>query len=149
MKQLLILVLFFLSPIFIFAEDLEENNECRKFYKLKLQDNKYFRYKPKQIIGYSNEETFESTWHIDCKNSKVFSTGGIFEREYTLEKHRYDSNSKVYLVDMLGEEEGDIHKYTLKIKYIDDDKAYIYGYYDNKLEDIYTNNPNKYKVIVK
>ena len=51
MKQLLILVLFFLSPIFIFAEDLEENNECRKFYKLKLQDNKYFRYKPKQIIG--------------------------------------------------------------------------------------------------
>ena len=38
MKQLLILVLFFLSPIFIFAEDLEENNECRKFYKLKLQD---------------------------------------------------------------------------------------------------------------
>ena len=50
---------------------------------------------------------------------------------------------------MLGEEEGDIHKYTLKIKYIDDDKAYIYGYYDNKLEDIYTNNPNKYKVIVK
>ena len=113
MKQLLILVLFFLSPIFIFAEDLEENNECRKFYKLKLQDNKYFRYKPKQIIGYPNEETFESTWHIDCKNSKVFSTGGIFEREYTLEKHRYDSNSKVYLVDMLGEEEGDIHKYTL------------------------------------
>ena len=50
MKQLLILVLFFLLPIFIFAEDLEENNECRKFYKLKLQDNKYFRYKPKQII---------------------------------------------------------------------------------------------------
>ena len=69
------------------------------FYKLKLQDNKYFRYKPKQIIGYPNEETFESTWHIDCKNSKVFSTGGIFEREYTLEKHRYDSNSKVYLVE--------------------------------------------------
>ena len=58
MKQLLILVLFFLSPIFIFAEDLEENNECRKFYKLKLQDNKYFRYKPKQIIGYPNEETY-------------------------------------------------------------------------------------------
>lgn len=123
MKQLLILVLIFLSPIFIFAEDLEENNECRKFYKLKLQDNKYFRYKPKQIIDYPNEET--------------------------LEKHRYDSNSKVYLVDILGEEEGDIYKYTLKIKYIDDDKAYIYGYYDNKLEDIYTNKPNKYKVIVK
>lgn len=79
----------------------------------------------------------------------MFSTGGIFEREYTLEKHRYDSNSKVYLVDILGEEEGDIYKYTLKIKYIDDDKAYIYGYYDNKLEDVYTNKPNKYKVIVK
>lgn len=72
MKQLLILVLIFLSPIFIFAEDLEENNECRKFYKLKLQDNKYFRYKPKQIIDYPNEETFEIHGILTVKIVKCF-----------------------------------------------------------------------------
>ena len=129
-----------------FADGLKENIECKKFYALKLQDDKYVRFKPKQILDYPNEPTLETTWHIDCKNNKVLFAGGIFEREYVLEKRKYDKLNNIYLIDIVGEEEGEEHKYTLTIEYIDNDKAYISGYYDKHL---FTISPDKYKLIVK
>lgn len=87
MKKSLVL-LFLLLPVYVLANG-KENMECKKFYMLKKQNNEYVRTIPK-IVDYPNEPAFETTWHIDCKNNKVFFTGGIFEREYILEKHMYD-----------------------------------------------------------
>ena len=89
MKQLLIFGLLLL-PVYSFAGGLKENIECNKFYALQLQDDKYVRFKPKQIIDYPDEPTLETIWNIDCKNNKVLFSGGIFEREYVLEKRTYD-----------------------------------------------------------
>ncbi len=144
MKKSLVL-LFLLLPVYVLANG-KENMECKKFYMLKKQNNEYVRTIPK-IVDYPNEPAFETTWHIDCKNNKVFFTGGIFEREYILEKHMYDKKNQVYLINILGEEEGTLNRYTLKMKYIDNDKAYIYGYYDEKIKDIYTNTPDKYEIL--
>ena len=113
---------------------------------LKKQNNEYVRMIHK-IADYPDEPAFETTWHIDCKNNKVFFTGGIFEREYSLENHKYDKKSQVYLINISGEEEGETYKYTLKIKYIDNDKAYIYGYYNDEIKDVYTNTPDKYRLL--
>lgn len=146
MKKLIVM-LFLLFPVYIFAGE-KENLECNKFYMLKKQGNDYVRMIEK-IADYPDEPVFEKMWHIDCKNNKVLFTGGIFEREYTLEKHIYDKKSKEYLINISGEEEGALVSYTLKIKYIDNDKVYIYGYYDEELKDIYTNTPDKYKLIRK
>lgn len=144
MKKSLVL-LFLLLPVYVLANG-KENMECKKFYMLKKQNNEYVRTIPK-IVDYPNEPAFETTWHIDCKNNKVFFTGGIFEREYILEKHMYDKKNQVYLINILGEEEGTLNRYTLKMKYIDNDKAYIYGYYDEKIKDIYTHTPDKYEIL--
>lgn len=144
MKKSLVL-LFLLLPVYVLANG-KENMECKKFYMLKKQNNEYVRTIPK-IVDYPNEPAFETTWHIDCKNNKVFFTGGIFEREYILEKHMYDKKNQVYLINILAEEEGTLNRYTLKMKYIDNDKAYIYGYYDEKIKDIYTNTPDKYEIL--
>lgn len=146
MKKLSVM-LFLLLPVYIFAGG-KENLECNKFYMLKKQGNEYVRMIEK-VADYPDEQVFEKMWHIDCKNNKVLFTGGIFEREYTLEKHIYDKKSKEYLINISGEEEGTLVSYTLKIKYIDNDKAYICGYYNEELKDIYTNTPDKYKVIRK
>ena len=146
MRQLLILGLLLFLPVHSFADDLKENIECKKFYALKLQDDKYVRFKPKQIIDYPNEPTLETVWSIDCKNNKVFFTGGIFEREYVLEKRIYHKLNNIYVIDIVGEEEGELYKYTLNIEYIDNDKAYISAYYD---KSIFTISPDKYKLIVK
>ena len=146
MKKSLVL-LFLLLPVYVLANG-KENMECKKFYMLKKQNNEYVRTIPK-IVDYPNEPAFETTWHIDCKNNKGIFTGGIYEREYTLEKHIYDKKSQVYLINISGEEEGTLVSYTLKIKYIDNDKAYIYGYYNEELKDIYTNMPDEYKIIRK
>lgn len=146
MKKLSVM-LFLLLPLYVFAGG-KENLECNKFYMLKKQGNEYVRMIEK-IADYPDEQVFEKMWHIDCKNNKVLFTGGIFEREYTLEKHIYDKKSKEYLINISGEEEGTLVSYTLKIKYIDNDKAYIYGYYNEELKDIYTNMPDKYKIIRK
>lgn len=59
----------------------------------------------------------------------------------------YDKKNQVYLINILGEEEGTLNRYILKMKYIDNDKAYIYGYYDEKIKDIYTNTPDKYEIL--
>lgn len=146
MKKLIIMI-FLLMPVYVFA-DRQENLECNNFYMLKKQGNEYVRMIEK-VADYPDEQVFETMWHIDCKNNKVLFTGGIFEREYTLEKHIYDKKSKEYLINISGEEEGTLVSYTLKIKYIDNDKAYIYGYYNEELKDIYTNTPDKYKLISK
>ena len=146
MKKLLVM-LFLLLPLYVFAGG-KENLECNKFYMLKKHGNEYVRMIEK-IADYPDEQVFEKMWHIDCKNNKVIFTGGIFEREYTLEKHIYDKKSQVYLINISGEEEGTLVSYTLKIKYIDNDKAYIYGYYNEELKDIYTNMPDEYKIIRK
>ena len=143
MKKLLVMLLLLL-PAFVFAI-LKESMECNKFYMLTKQGNNYVRMIHK-IVDYPDEPVFETTWHIDCKNNKVFFTGGIFEREYSLENHKYDKKSQVYLIDISGEEEGETYKYTLKIKYIDNDKAYIYGYND-EIKDVYTNTPDKYRLL--
>ena len=145
MKQLLIFGLLLL-PVYSFAGGLKENIECNKFYALQLQDDKYVRFKPKQIIDYPDEPTLETIWNIDCKNNKVLFSGGIFEREYVLEKRTYDKETNIYLIDITGEQEGSVYKYTLTIKYIDKDKAYISGYYDKQL---FTISPDKYKLILK
>lgn len=145
MKKLSVM-LFLLLPLYVFAGG--KNLECNKFYMLKKQGNEYVRMIEK-IADYPDEQVFEKMWHIDCKNNIVLFTGGIFEREYTLEKHIYDKKSQVYLINISGEEEGTLVSYTLKIKYIDNDKAYIYGYYNEELKDIYTNMPDKYKIIRK
>ena len=145
MKKLIIMI-FLLMPVYIFAG--EKSLECNKFYMLKKQGNEYVRMIEK-VADYPDEQVFETMWHIDCKNNKVLFTGGIFERAYILEKHIYDKKSKEYIINISGEEEGKIVSYTLKIKYIDNDKAYIYGYYNEELKDIYTNTPDKYKLISK
>ena len=144
MKKLLVMLLLLL-PAFVFANG-KESMECKKFYMLKKQNNEYVRMIHK-IADYPDEPAFETTWHIDCKNNKVFFTGGIFEREYSLENHKYDKKSQVYLINISGEEEGETYKYTLKIKYIDNDKAYIYGYYNDEIKDVYTNTPDKYRLL--
>lgn len=144
MKKLLIMLLLLL-PAFVFANE-KENIACMKFYELTKSGNEYVRIINK-IPDYPDEPVFETTWFVDCKNNKVFFTGGIFEREYKLEKHRYDKKNHEYLIDISGEEEGTLSRYTLKIKYIDNDKAYVYGYYNDELKEIYTNTPDKYKLV--
>lgn len=144
MKKLLVILLLLL-PAFVFANG-KGSMECNKFYMLTKQGNNYVRMIHK-IADYPDEPVFETTWHIDCKNNKVFFTGGIFEREYLLENHKYDKKSQVYLIDISGKEEGETYKYTLKIKYIDNDKAYIYGYYNDEKKDVYTNTPDKYRLL--
>lgn len=147
MKKFLVLFVVLL-PVYVFASSSTKGAECNKFYQLTKQGNNYIRYIPK-IPDFPNEDVFESIWHIDCKNKKVYFTGGIYEREYTLEKHTYDEKSKEYTINISGEEEGQLYNYTLKIKYINDDKAHVYGYYSHKADDtnIFTIKPNKYKLV--
>lgn len=147
MKKILVLFILLL-PVYVFASSNNAGAECNKFYSITKQGNNYIRYVAK-IPDYPDEQPYEKIWHIDCKNNKVFFTGGIFEREYTLDKHTYDKKSKEYIINISGEEEGTLSNYTLKIKYIDDDKAYVYGYYQDRADDtnIYTISPNKYKLV--
>ncbi|MDY5051611.1 MAG: hypothetical protein SPF17_09320 [Candidatus Mucispirillum faecigallinarum] len=90
MKKLIIMI-FLLMPVYVFA-DRQENLECNNFYMLKKQGNEYVRMIEK-VADYPDEQVFETMWHIDCRNSKVLFTGGIFEREYILEKHIYDKQN--------------------------------------------------------
>lgn len=147
MKKFLVLFILLL-PVQAYASGNNAGAECNKFYSITKQGNNYIRYVAK-IPDYPDEQPYEKIWHIDCKNKKVFFTGGMFEREYTLDKHTYDKKSKEYIINISGEEEGTLSNYILKIKYIDDDKAYVYGYYQDKADDtnIYTIMPNKYKLV--
>lgn len=103
MKKFLVLFTLLL-PVYVFASSNNAGAECNKFYSITKQGNNYIRYVAK-IPDYPDEEVFENIWHIDCKNKKVFFTGGIFEREYTLDKHTYDKKSKEYIINISGEEE--------------------------------------------
>lgn len=147
MKKFLVLFILLL-PFYVFANGNEDMAECNKFYHLKKHKNGYVRNIPK-IPDFPDEQIYETTWYIDCKNKKVFFTGGVSEREYKLEKHIYNKNSKEYIINIIGDEEGTVSDYTLKIKYIDNDKVYLYGYYSNKADDtnIYTIMPDKYKLV--